>query len=178
MEGRDDNQDEIINNSLVSYAKLLKYDNLKPLEEDKLDTIYLTAKIGDLFNNSNVDYIVTPVKVKSNKIILNDDKFKYIKEVSTETLSCNRFSIKFLCDMLNKPEFHLSSLSKDDDTETYIFTVLKHKKRNIILFDKSFLDTKHNLRFKITESVITQTGVEVQFDYMNWSYEMTDFEYC
>lgn len=165
-----------INKSLTSYAKLMNYKELISSEEDKLDTIIITAKISDMFNNNSVDYIITPTKVKSNNIILNDDKFRYIKNLTTETLSCNRYSIKFLCDGIRKPEFHLSSLSRFDDNEIHIFTIFKNEKY-VILFDKIYLDTKHNLQFDITDAIITKTGIELQFDFMNWGYNTSDLEY-
>jgi len=170
MDNPEDIRDEAINKSFITYANLLKYDQLEPSEDDKFDIITITSKISDLFNNNTVDYIVSPVKIKSNKIIVNPDKFRYIRNLTIETLSCNRYSINFLCDMC-KPEFHLSSLSKSDDRETNIFTIFKRKKHSVILFDRSYLNTKHNLRFNITETVITQSGVEIHFDYMNWKYD-------
>ena len=64
MDKPEDSRDEAINKSFISYANLLKYDQLEPSEDDKFDIITITCKISDLFNNNTVDYIVNAVKIK------------------------------------------------------------------------------------------------------------------
>lgn len=157
-----------INNHIRDYDDLTSSKNTG---NDKLDVILIIERIGDLFDNNGVDFIINPIKIKSTEIIIDDDKFQYIKNLQTENRSCNYFCINFTCDGFYKTQFHVSSLSKYDDSETHIFTILKHRNRNIIIFDKYVLATKHDLRFNVTDMIITQTGVGLQFDYSNLKYD-------
>jgi len=161
--------EENIDKSFQRYSVLMGYDKFV---YDKLDIIMLIAQIDDSFKNKNVDFVVNRIKKKqkSKKILIDHDVHYYLKKVSVDTFSNNICSIQLENVKAKQKKFHLTSLSKEDDSENNIFTLFKDDTDYVLLFDKEFTKTEKNIKFFV---VLEQYdgGIEIRFDYMNWEYD-------